>query len=99
MPTTLRLNDELYRRAKAQAATLGISLSRFLEDAVRQHLETTAPLPRDRRFTLPVSTAVGGLAPEFSTLDEAVTSTDLARDRRQAGRPLPGSRPSRRRRQ
>jgi hypothetical protein len=85
MQTTLRLDDEIYRRAKAQAATLGISLTRFLEDAIRERLEATAPLLRDRRLTLPVSTAAGGLAPGFSTLDEAVTAADLARDRRQAG--------------
>jgi hypothetical protein len=78
------LDDELYRRAKAQAATLGISLTRFLEDSIREHLETPAPPRRDRRLRLPVSTAVGGLAPEFSTLDEAVTAADLVRDRRQA---------------
>jgi hypothetical protein len=84
MQTTLRLDDELYRQAKAKAATLGISLTRFLEDALRDHLETTAPRRRDRRLRLPVSTAAGGLAPGFSTLDEAVTAANLARDRRQA---------------
>lgn len=83
MQTTLRLDDELYRRAKAQAATLGISLTRFLEDAIRERLGSTAPLPRDRRLTLPVSTATGGLAPGFATLAEAVTAADLTRDQRQ----------------
>jgi Ribbon-helix-helix protein, copG family len=84
MQTTLRLDDDLYRQAKSKAATLGISVTRFLEDAIREHLETSAPPPRDRRLRLPVSTAVGGLAPGFSTLDEAVTAANLARDRRQA---------------
>jgi hypothetical protein len=41
------------------------------------------PPPHDRRLRLPVSTAAGGL-PGFSTLDEAVTAANLARDRRQA---------------
>jgi hypothetical protein len=84
MQTTLRLDDELYRQAKAKAATLGISLTRFLEDAIRDHLETTAPRRRDRRLRLPVSTAAGGLASGSSTLDEAVTAANRARDRRQA---------------
>jgi hypothetical protein len=84
MQTTLRLDDELYRQAKAKAATLGISLTRFLEDAIRERLESTASPRRDRRLRLPVSTAAGGLAPGFSTLDEAVTAANLARDRRQA---------------
>lgn len=85
MQTTLRLEDELYRQAKARAATLGISLTRFVEDAVREHLEASAPRPPDQRLRLPVSTAVGGLAPGFSTLEEAVASADLAEDRRAPG--------------
>jgi hypothetical protein len=84
MQTTLRLDDYLYRQAKVQAATLGISLTQFLEDAIREHLETSAPPPRDGQLRLPVSTAAGGLAPGFSTLDEAVAAADLARNRRQA---------------
>jgi hypothetical protein len=83
MRVTLKLADELYRQAKTRAATLGISLTRFLEDAIRGHLETAAPPPHDRRLRLPVSTAVGGLAPGFSTLDEAVSAADLE-DRREA---------------
>jgi hypothetical protein len=84
MQTTLRLDDELYREAKTRAAALGISLTRFLEDAVREHLETVAAPPRNRAFRLPVSTAGGGLAPGFSTLEEAVAAADLAAARREA---------------
>ncbi len=84
MQTTLRLDETIYRRAKAQAATLGISVTKFLEDAITEHLETSAQLPRDRQFRLPVSAATGGLAPGFTTLDEAVTAADLAEDRRRA---------------
>ena len=82
MQTTLRLDETLYRRAKAQAATLGISVTQFLEDAIQEHLETSARLPHDRRISLPVSKAVGGLAPGFSTLDEAVAAANLSGDRR-----------------
>ena len=84
MQTTLRLDDDLYRQAKARAAELGISLTRFLEEAVREHVETPRPRPRDPRLRLPVSTAAGGLVPGFSTLDEAVAAADLAADRRRA---------------
>jgi hypothetical protein len=62
MKITFRLDDELYRQAKARAAALGISLTRFLEDAVREQLLAAAPAPRRRRVRLPVSTASGGLA-------------------------------------
>ena len=83
MQTTLRLDDEIYRQAKARAAVLGISLTRFLEDAIREHLESSASRPQGRRSVrLPVSTAAGGLASGFSTLAEAVAATDLAADRR-----------------
>ena len=80
MQTTLRLDDELYREAKAKAAALGISLTRFLEDALREHLAAPAPRPRERRLRLPASTAKGGLVPGFATLDEAMAAADLAAD-------------------
>ena len=82
MQTTLRLDDELYREAKACAAALGLSLTRFLEDSIREHLESSATPRRRRRLRLPVSSVAGGLRPGFSTLDEAVTAADLAADRR-----------------
>jgi hypothetical protein len=84
MQTTLRLDDDLYRQAKTQAAALGISLTRFLEDAIREHLETTVSPPRPLRLHLPVSTSGGGLAPGFSTLEEAVAAANLAADAPQA---------------
>jgi len=84
MQTTLRLDDELYRQAKARAASLGMSLTKFLEEAVRERLQAPMPTPRRRRLRLPVSSAAGGLAPGFSTLEEAVAAADLAADRLRA---------------
>jgi hypothetical protein len=81
MQTTLRLDDELCRRAKTQAASQGISLTKLVEEAIREHLDRPAPTPRRQRLRLPVSTATGGLAPGFSTLQEAVDAADLAADR------------------
>lgn len=82
MQTTLRLDDELYREAKARAAMLGISLTRFLEEAIRERLRMPEPPPQGRRIRLPVSSAGGGLAAGFSTLEEAVAAADLAEDLR-----------------
>ena len=82
MRTTLRLDDELYRQAKARAAALGISLTKFLEDAIRERLHAPLPAPRRKRLCLPVSSATGGLAPGFSTLEDAVAAADLADNRR-----------------
>ena len=83
MQTTLRLDDDLYRRAKAAAAEQGMSLTRLVEEAIRERLTRAAPVLRRRRLRLPVSTATGGLAPEFSNLREAVEAADLAADLRQ----------------
>jgi len=80
MQTTLRLDDELFRRAKAQAAVAGISLTKLVEEAIREHLEKPRPALRRRGLRLPVSSVAGGLAPGFSTLEEAVAAADLAAD-------------------
>lgn len=38
MQTTLRLNDTVYREAKAEAARRGLTITRFIEDALRERL-------------------------------------------------------------
>jgi hypothetical protein len=38
MQTTLRIDDATYREAKAEAARLGLTLTRFIEDALRQRI-------------------------------------------------------------
>lgn len=78
MQMTLRLDDELYREANARAATLGISLTRFLEEAIRESLRMPVHPPQGRRIHLPVSSVGGGLAAGFSALEEAVAAADLA---------------------
>ncbi len=85
MQTTLRLDDDLYRRAKAKAAATGRSLTKLLEDALRDHLHA-ARMPSAHRVRLPVCSAKGGLAPGFRSLEEAVADANLEDDRRQARR-------------
>jgi Ribbon-helix-helix protein, copG family len=85
MQTTLRLDDELCRQAKAQAAAQGISLTRLIEQAIREHLDRPTPAPRRRLLRLPVSTAAGGLVTGFSSLEEAVEAAGLSQDQRTAG--------------
>jgi hypothetical protein len=84
MQTTLRLDDELYRQAKAQAAARGISLTRFLEEAIREQLARPPASLRRRRIRLPVSRSGGGLLPKFASLEEAVAAVDLIEDQRRA---------------
>jgi hypothetical protein len=38
MATTLRLNEAIFREAKAEAARSGVTLTRFIEDSLRQRL-------------------------------------------------------------
>jgi hypothetical protein len=83
MQTTLRLDDEIFRQAKSQAAARGISLTRLVEEAIREHLAKPAARPGRGRVRLPVSSA-SGLAPGFSTLEEAVAAAELAQDRHRA---------------
>ena len=45
MQTTLRIDDHLYRKAKAESARAGVSLTRFLEEGLRLRLEREV-LPR-----------------------------------------------------
>ena len=85
MQTTLRLDDDLLRRVKVRAATRGISMTRFIEEAIREHLEAPRSPAGVRRLRLPVSTATGGLAPGFTTLEDAVAAAGLEDDRRAAG--------------
>lgn len=41
MQTTLRINDDIYRHAKADAARLGLTLTRYIEEALQARLERT----------------------------------------------------------
>lgn len=58
MQTTLRINDEIYRRAKRKAGDLGLSLTRFLEEALEERLTNLEQRPA-KRVTLPVSSVSG----------------------------------------
>lgn len=61
--TTVRLPDELVRRAKLKAATDGISLTALIEEALRRILDERRSRQEAARTPLPVSTATGGLMP------------------------------------
>lgn len=45
MQTTLRIDDHLYREAKAEAARSGLSMTRFLEEGLRLRLEKKRTVP------------------------------------------------------
>ena len=39
MQTTLRIDDRIYREAKAEAARRGVTVTRFIEEALRQKID------------------------------------------------------------
>ena len=38
MQTTLRIDDDIFREAKAEAARAGVTLTKFIEDALLGHI-------------------------------------------------------------
>lgn len=64
MRTTIRLNEKVLREAKAYAARAGQSLTRVIEDALREKLNGSV-VPKRKKTGLPVF-AGKGLQPGVS---------------------------------
>ena len=62
MRTTIRLNDDLLKRAKKRAAEEGRTLTSLVEDGLLLIL-SKAKANRRKRIELPVSRATGGVLP------------------------------------
>jgi hypothetical protein len=62
MRTTIRINDDLLRRAKKRAADEGRTLTSLVEDGLMLILSRTKA-SRRKRVELPVSRARGGVRP------------------------------------
>jgi Family of unknown function (DUF6364) len=69
--TTLRVDDELLRRAKSYAARRGRSLTSIFEEALRRLLSEAERLDKRERVELPVSVARGGVLPGVDLDDSA----------------------------
>jgi hypothetical protein len=72
--TTVRLPQDLLRRAKRKAAAEGRTLTSLIEDGLRLVVADNKK-PIKRKISLPVSTATGGPMPgiditDFSALQE-----------------------------
>lgn len=78
MQTTLRINDDTYRRAKSKSSELGLSLTRFFEEAVEERLAILDQRPV-KRIVLPVSSVSG---PRLSDreLRRRIEAADLEHD-------------------
>lgn len=69
--TTVRLPDDLVRRAKRKALAQGRSLTALIEDGLRRVLADRAPARQAERVLPPVSSATGGLMPGVDLEDAA----------------------------
>jgi hypothetical protein len=63
MRTTIRLPDDLLRRAKRKAAAEDRTLTSLIEEGLRAVVDERPRPARRRRVVLPVSKATGGLRP------------------------------------
>ena len=66
MKTTLNLNDEVLRRSKESAARQGITLTRFVEDALALKLSSSRNRPQ---FRLALRTVQGTRPPNVDISD------------------------------
>jgi len=57
MQTTLRIDNQLYREAKAEAAREGITLTRFLEAALQLKLGKSQFAPTGKPHPFPIDTS------------------------------------------
>jgi hypothetical protein len=69
--TTVRLPEDLVRRAKQKALAEGRSLTALIEDGLRKVLDELGPPARRKRILPPVSSAKGGLMPGIDLDDSA----------------------------
>jgi hypothetical protein len=69
--TTVRLPDELIRRAKRKASAEGRTLTSLIEDGLRRVLDERGASKSEKRIMPPVSKARGGLRPGIDLNDSA----------------------------
>lgn len=69
--TTVRLPDDLVRRAKRKAAAEGRSLTALIEEGLRRVVNERSSPARAERVMPPVSEATGGLLPGIDLNDTA----------------------------
>lgn len=79
MRTTIRIDDDLLRRAKALAARSGLSLTKVIEDALRLVLERAEKRTTVEPFVMPTFKGDGLRA--GVDLDDTAALIDLLEDR------------------
>lgn len=70
--TTVRLPEDLVRRAKRKAAAEGRTLTALIEEGLRRVLNESRSVGAAKRTLPPVSTARGGLMPGIDLNETAI---------------------------
>jgi hypothetical protein len=81
MATTLRIDDRLYREAKAAAARQGVTITRFIEEALRLKLQSAAAVQAREPIVLPTYAAGTGFPYSPRELKKLIERSDAAADR------------------
>ncbi len=76
MRTTIRIDDELYREVKSQAARSGRTVAAVLEDAVRRGLSSNEQ--RGRNPYTVRATGTGGVRPGVNLSSNAAVAEAMA---------------------
>jgi hypothetical protein len=71
MRTTVRLDDDLLRKAKAEAVRRGETLTGLIERSLREMLARLKEPSKKRHVRIPVSRARGGTQPGVNLDDSA----------------------------
>ena len=83
MATTLRLDEALYREAKAAAAKRGITITRWIEEALRAQLARGGVVAAAGPVTLHTVEGGGGLPDDPEALKKLMRELDDEYDRKQ----------------
>lgn len=85
MQTTLRINDEIYRAAKAEATREGITLTRFLESALRLRLRNSQVVQAGIPHPFPTHIPKRPLKLSTPEIKRFVEQDELRHDQRKLG--------------
>lgn len=77
MRTTIRLDQELLKRAKSRAQDSGKTLTQLIEDALRESLDRQEAVPNERVEL--ITSGQGGLQPGID-LDDSKSLLELMAD-------------------
>jgi hypothetical protein len=84
MQTTLRIDGKLYRKAKSEAARQGVTITRYIEEALKLRLRQGSAARGARRVALPTFAAGKGFPYTPEELKTLAQRTEAAADRAKA---------------